>query len=228
MAKEPSSPPARKRAASKPRKKPHDLEPEADAEVDPDQQPQTLDACRRCALWRDATQAVPGAGASRATIMLVGEQPGDREDIEGKPFVGPAGALLDAALQEAGIHRPDVYVTNAVKHFKWTLRGKRRLHRTPAQREVEACSYWLERELAKVHATVIVALGATALRAVRDEPAARLQDYFGRATDARGRQVVATWHPSYVLRAPDPDARERARADLIAALRLAAKLAAGG
>jgi len=217
MTDESSTPPARKRAATKPRA--------ADPDVEPDQQPKTLDACRRCALWRDATQPVPGVGAARATIMLVGEQPGDREDIEGKPFVGPAGALLDAALNEAGVRRGDVYVTNAVKHFKWTQRGKRRLHRTPAQREIDACSYWLERELKKVRATVIVALGATALRAVRDEPAARLQDYFGRATDARGRQMVATWHPSYVLRAPDPDARERARADLVAALRLAAKLA---
>jgi len=167
---------------------------------------------------------VAGVGTARATVMLVGEQPGDREDIEGRPFVGPAGALLDAALQEAGIRRADVFVTNAVKHFKWTLRGKRRLHRTPAQREIDACSYWLERELSKVRATVIVALGATALRAVRDEPAARLQDYFGRASDARGRQVVATWHPSYVLRAPDPDARARARAELVDALRLAARM----
>jgi DNA polymerase len=222
MANEPSSPPARKRSAAKPRSS------EAANDVEPDQQPRTLDACRRCALWRDATQPVPGAGRSQATIMLVGEQPGDREDIEGKPFVGPAGALLDAALQEAGIRRADVYVTNAVKHFKWTLRGKRRLHRTPAQREIEACSYWLERELKKVHAHVIVTLGTTALRAVRDEPTARLQDYFGHETDARGRRVVATWHPSYVLRAPDPAARERARADLVAALRLAAKLASEG
>lgn len=222
MTDESSSPPARKRAATKPHGR------DAGADIDPDQQPQTLDACRRCALWRDATQPVPGVGAAHASIMLIGEQLGDREDIEGKPFVGPAGALLDAALHEADIRRTDVYVTNAVKHFKWTLRGKRRLHRTPAQREIDACSYWLERELKKVRATVIVALGATALRAVRDEPAARLQDYFGRATDARGRRVVATWHPSYVLRAPDPDARERARADLVAALRLAAKLAGEG
>lgn len=222
MANPSSCAPGRKRAETRPHG------PTASADVEPDQQPQTLDACRRCALWRDATQPVPGVGSPHATIMLVGEQPGDREDIEGKPFVGPAGALLDAALHEAGIRRADVYVTNAVKHFKWTLRGKRRLHRTPAQREIEACAYWLERELAQVQAGVIVALGATALRAVRDEPSARLRDYFGRACDARGRHVVATWHPSYVLRAPDPDARERARAELVAALRLAAKLAGDG
>ncbi|PXW27577.1 DNA polymerase [Paraburkholderia caballeronis] len=219
MAHEPSSPARTRgaRGASKPR----------DPDVDPDQTPHTLDECRRCALWRDATQPVPGIGSTHAAIMLVGEQPGDREDREGKPFVGPAGALLDAALHDAGIRRSDVYVTNAVKHFKWTLRGKRRLHRTPAQREIEACAYWFERELSKVRATVIVALGVTALRAVLDQPAARLQDYFGHVGDARGRRLVATWHPSYVLRAPDPDARERARADLVAALRRAAKLAGG-
>lgn len=194
-------------------------------EVEPQQQPATLETCRRCVLWHDATQPVPGAGPAGAALMLVGEQPGDMEDRRGLPFVGPAGALLDTALAEAGVARGDAYVTNAVKHFKWMLRGKRRLHRTPAQREIEACLYWFEKELETVHARVIVALGATALRAVLDDPHARLQDHFGKLGEARGRALVATWHPSYVLRAPDPAAREAARTALVEALRLAGETA---
>jgi len=193
----------------------------AGADVDPQQQPESLDACRRCALWRDATQAVPGAGDVPATLMLVGEQPGDSEDRAGLPFVGPAGRLLDSALAEAGIDRETVYVTNAVKHFKWELRGKRRLHRTPAQREVEACAYWLEREVANVQPKVIVALGATALRAVLGDPHARLNAWMDRTAKAGARTVIATWHPSYVLRAPDPAARDEARAHIVEALRRA-------
>jgi DNA polymerase len=135
-------------------------------EVIPLQQPATLDACRRCTLWHDATQPVGGTGPRHAPIMIVGEQPGDQEDLQGKPFVGPAGRLLDSALQEAGVARWDVYVTNAVKHFKWTPRGKRRMHKTPAQREIDACRYWLERELETVQPHVLVALGATALKAM--------------------------------------------------------------
>src|SRR6202012_296446 len=138
-------------------------------DVEPDQQPATLDECRRCALWRDATQAVGGEGQRHASIMLIGEQPGDAEDVQGKPFVGPAGALLDKALQDAGVARNEVYVTNAVKHFKWTPRGKRRMHKTPAQREIDACEYWLERELSSVKPQVIVTLGATALKAMRHD-----------------------------------------------------------
>lgn len=189
--------------------------------VDPQQEPASLDECRRCALWRDATQAVPGAGGPHAALMLVGEQPGDSEDRAGLPFVGPAGRLLDAVLGDAGIDRATVYVTNAVKHFKWELRGKRRLHKTPAQREIEACSYWLERELASVKPKVVVALGATALRAVVGDPHARLNAYKDRVSHVRGLAIVATWHPSYVLRAPDPAAREQAREDMVDALRKA-------
>jgi len=118
--------------------------------------------CRDCPLWAHATQTVFGEGAARARLVLVGEQPGDAEDREGHPFVGPAGHILDQALQEAGIERRTVYVTNAVKHFKWEPRGKRRLHKTPAQREIEACHQWLEGELAAVKPALIVALGATA------------------------------------------------------------------
>jgi DNA polymerase len=195
---------------------------------DPQQQPRTLDACRRCTLWHDATQGVPGAGPAHAPIMLVGEQPGDSEDRTGAPFVGPAGHLLDDAMREAGVDRGNVYVTNAVKHFKWTPRGKRRMHKTPAQREVDACRYWLERELAEVAPQVVVALGSTALKALLDDSHARLQDYFGKATpltDQGGRILLATWHPSYALRSPDPQARHAALADIVAALKEARRIA---
>ena len=197
----------------------------ASPEVHPDQQPATLDACRRCALWANATQGVPGAGPKRAPIMMVGEQPGDKEDLAGLPFVGPAGALLDDALAEAGVARKEVYVTNAVKHFKWTPRGKRRMHKTPAQREVDACRYWLERELENVGAHVIVALGATALKAVLEDPKSRLQDSIGAVIEHGDRLVVATYHPSFALRAPDPETRQRAYAAIVAALQDAKKLA---
>jgi DNA polymerase len=200
--------------------------PNTGVQVDREQQPDTLDACRRCTLWHDATQPVPGAGPPHAPIMLVGEQPGDKEDQQGAPFVGPAGALLDDALQAAGVARDTAYVTNAVKHFKWELRGKRRMHKTPAQREVEACHYWLERELADVKPTVLVALGATALSALMQNAHMRLQDAFGRVMEHDGKLVIATWHPSYALRAPDPATRKRAFDDIVQALEKAGKLAA--
>jgi DNA polymerase len=200
----------------------------ADSEVDPDQQPATLDDCLRCALWRNATQGVPGAGPRRAPIMMVGEQPGDKEDLQGLPFVGPAGALLDDALVEAGVARKEVYVTNAVKHFKWTPRGKRRMHKTPAQREVDACRYWLDRELESVGAHVIVALGATALKAVLEDPKSRLQDAIGKVIEHGDRLVVATYHPSFALRAPDAETRHRAYAAIVAALQDAKKLTQRG
>jgi uracil-DNA glycosylase len=197
---------------------------QSDPDVQRDQQPATLDDCRRCALWRDATQAVPGEGPRHAAIMLVGEQPGDAEDVQGRPFVGPAGALLDKALEEAGLVRKDVYVTNAVKHFKWTPRGKRRMHKTPGQREIEACGYWLEQELQTAGARVIVALGATALKAVLDDSHARLQDVIGKSIEHGEQTVVASYHPSFALRAPDPETRRRVYDAIVAALQAADKL----
>jgi DNA polymerase len=160
-------------------------------------------ACRRCDLWRHATQAVLGAGPPNAPLMLVGEQPGDEEDLRGQPFVGPAGKLLDEALREAGSNRFELFITNAVKHFKWEPRGKRRLHRRPNAAEVTACSGWLEHEIASVRPRVIVALGATALRAV-----AGSTDSIEAARDRilrhpSGARIVCTYHPSAILRAEE-------------------------
>ncbi|WP_144636207.1 UdgX family uracil-DNA binding protein [Bordetella genomosp. 13] len=195
----------------------------ADADVIPEQQPATLDECRRCPLWKNATQGVPGQGG-RAPIMLVGEQPGDKEDLAGLPFVGPAGALLDAALQEAGIARDEVYITNAVKHFKWELRGKRRMHKTPGQREILACRYWLDDELERVKPGVIVALGATALGAVMPGTKTALTPNLGRTLSAGDRKVVPTYHPSFALRTPDREAREHAFQTIVQALKRARRL----
>jgi DNA polymerase len=156
--------------------------------------------CRACPLWKDATQTVFGEGNPRAKIMLVGEQPGDAEDREGHPFVGPAGRILDQALQDAGLDRATLYVTNAVKHFKWEPRGKRRLHKTPAQREIAACHQWLESEIAVVKPRIIVALGATAAKALLGA-AFRLTQQRGRIQSREGLpDVLATYHPSYLLR----------------------------
>lgn len=198
---------------------------QAASPVEPDQQPRRLEDCRRCALWSRATQAVGGVGPKHAPIMMVGEQPGDKEDLQGMPFVGPAGQLLDDALKDAGVDRRDVYVTNAVKHFKWEPRGKRRMHKTPAQREIDACHYWLERELASVGPRVLVALGATALKAILEDRDARLQAVVGKVLEHGGLHVVPTYHPSFALRAPDEATRDRAYAAIVAALREAGKLA---
>jgi uracil-DNA glycosylase family protein len=192
--------------------------------IRPDQQPEHLGQCRRCMLWEAATQAVPGAGPHHAPLMLVGEQPGDQEDLQGKPFVGPAGALLDKALDEAGVDRSRVYVTNAVKHFKWEPRGKRRMHKTPAQREVDACHYWIERELAEHDPKVVVALGATALKSVLQKPTVKLQASMGDAIEHDGRLVIATFHPSYALRAPDAATRESAYRAIVEAFKHAHRL----
>jgi uracil-DNA glycosylase len=156
--------------------------------------------CRRCDLWRHATQAVVGEGPVNAAIMLVGEQPGDEEDLKGRPFVGPAGQVLDAILVKAGLNRAQLFVTNSVKHFKWEPRGKRRLHKRPDQQEVRACGEWLEREIANVAPQVIVALGATAIRAVTgsSEKIEGARQHVSR--HPRGALVVCTYHPSAILR----------------------------
>lgn len=156
--------------------------------------------CRECPLWQRATQTVWGEGPTRARLMLVGEQPGDREDIEGRPFVGPAGKLLDTALQRLGWSRDALYVTNAVKHFKYELRGKRRMHKTPAQREAEACLHWLESELAIVRPQAVVALGATATRSLLGRVVPVLVNRGRWLQRADGLPVLVTLHPSALLR----------------------------
>jgi uracil-DNA glycosylase len=177
--------------------------------------------CTACALYRNATQTVFGQGSASASLMLIGEQPGDREDLEGKPFVGPAGLLLDRALSEAGIDRQSCYVTNAVKHFKWEPRGKRRMHKTPAQREVDACRRWLDAEVKIIRPRLIVCLGATAAHAVFG-PGFRLMRERGLVlASSIGPQALATTHPSAVLRVPDAKQRERAYAAMVADLRAA-------
>jgi DNA polymerase len=192
------------------------------------QQPSTLDECRRCDLWQNATQAVGGQGARRAKVMLLGEQPGDQEDLAGKPFVGPAGDLLDKAMDQAGMDRRKVYITNAVKHFKWEPRGKRRMHKTPGQREVMACHYWLETELETIAPDVIVALGSTALKSILQSGSVSLKDYMGEPFQHEGRWVVVTYHPAYALRVPSSEARAAALAAMVEALRTAQRLAEGG
>lgn len=183
-----------------------------------------VDVCRRCELWRDATQGVAGEGPLRARLMLVGEQPGDQEDQSGRPIVGPAGQLLDKALAEAGIGRKGVYVTNAVKHFKNEPRGKRRLHKTPTAGEVSACRWWLEAERRLVKPKVIVCLGATAALGVVGKPTP-VGENRGHAIDLPdGVRMVLTYHPSYLLRVPDEAARAEAYRALVSDLKLARRL----
>jgi uracil-DNA glycosylase len=177
--------------------------------------------CKACPLWRSGTQTVFGEGRARAPVMLIGEQPGDREDRQGKPFVGPAGGVLDKALAEAGIDPRQTYRTNVVKHFKWKPRGKRRIHQTPSKLEVDACRPWLDAELERVKPDVVTILGATAAKSL-------LGSGF-RVTKQRGELLevdfapvaLATFHPSAILRADDED-REEAFADLVADLRVVA------
>ena len=179
--------------------------------------------CRDCPLWANATQTVFGAGDPHARVMLVGEQPGDEEDKKGLPFVGPAGRLLDKALEAAGVDRGRLYVTNAVKHFKWEARGKRRLHKTPAQREIDACHQWLEREVATVEPQVIGCLGATAARAVigKDFKVSLMRGRFVKSPLAPF--VFATFHPSALLRLRDEEERETAFRQLVGDLKLIKK-----
>jgi DNA polymerase len=179
--------------------------------------------CRGCDLYKTATQAVFGAGPRAAAVMFVGEQPGDQEDKEGAPFVGPAGALLDKALVDAGIPRSEVYLTNAVKHFKWEPRGKRRIHKKPRLSEVKACRPWLEAELRAVKPTVVVCLGATAAQSVLGSQFKLMAQRGQVLASALAEKVIATIHPSAVLRAPDPAGRRAAYEMLVADLTLVAK-----
>jgi DNA polymerase len=192
-------------------------------------EPLTLEAlrqaaaeCRACDLWQRATQTVFGEGDGGARVMLVGEQPGDREDVEGKPFVGPAGGILDRALREAGLDRAGIYVTNAVKHFKWVPRGKRRLHQRPDSAEVAACRPWLEAEVRTVGPRLLICLGATAVQAVLGSSVRVLRDRGRFLPSPLGVTAMPTVHPSSILRAPDPAAREEAYTSFVADLRQAA------
>jgi uracil-DNA glycosylase family protein len=161
--------------------------------------------CRGCRLWERATQAVCGEGRAKASVMLVGEQPGDQEDLTGKPFVGPAGKVLDEALEKAGVDRKDVYVTNAVKHFSWEPRGKRRMHKTPAQQEVAACLDWLLGEIRLITPRLIVCLGGTAVRALLG-PKVKVLANRGKFFDSEwGPKILVTVHPSSSLRVPPED-----------------------
>jgi uracil-DNA glycosylase len=179
---------------------------------------EAANGCRGCHLYEDATQTVFGAGLKRARVMMVGEQPGDREDREGAPFVGPAGRMLDRGLAAAGLDRADLYVTNVVKHFKFVQRGKRRIHQTPVMEEINACRPWLDAELAQVRPEVLVCLGATAAKAL-------LGRSF-RVTQSRGQFVdsdlapltTATVHPSSILRARSDEEREEAYREFVADL----------
>jgi uracil-DNA glycosylase len=179
--------------------------------------------CKACNLWKLGTQTVFGEGSENARVMMIGEQPGDKEDVQGRPFVGPAGAVLDKALATAGIDRKDVYVTNIVKHFKWEPRGKRRLHKKPNALEISACRPWLDAEINVIKPQVVVLLGATAA-----------QDILGRAfrvTQHRGEwlsseiasNVTATVHPSSILRAPDDDSRHEEMRKFVADLKKVAE-----
>lgn len=178
--------------------------------------------CRACDLWAGATQAVMGEGARTAAVMLVGEQPGDREDIEGHPFVGPAGRVLDQGLEQAGIAREDSYVTNVVKHFRYKARGKRRIHQKPDRWQVSACLPWLEAELAVVAPKAVVLLGATAAQAMLGSQI-RIGRDRGRPMDSELAELVTlTAHPSSILRAPDEDERRRSMDEFVADLRAVA------
>ena len=171
--------------------------------------------CHACPLWKTGTQTVFGEGAAHAKVVLVGEQPGNDEDLAGKPFVGPAGRLLDAALEEAGIDRSQAYVTNVVKHFKWEPSGKRRLHKKPNSREIAACRPWLDAELGVLKPQVLVCLGATAAQALLGREFRVSQQHGQFVQSPLAKYVVATVHPSSILRAPDDEARRAARQQFV-------------
>jgi len=182
--------------------------------------------CTRCPLYRNATQVVPGEGLARARIMLVGEQPGDQEDKQGKPFVGPAGSVLEKALKDAQIDRKLVFVTNAVKHFKFELRGKRRLHKRPNAYEIDRCHWWLDYERAIIKPDVIVALGATAVRSISGRPLT-INKIRGRVMPlADGGHMLATIHPSYILRIEDEADKRTQYRQFVADLKICRKFLA--
>jgi DNA polymerase len=181
-------------------------------------------SCRNCDLWRNATQTVFGEGRENARIMLIGEVPGDQEDLEGRPFIGPAGQFLRSKLEEAGFEMKEVYVTNAVKHFKWEPRGKRRIHKTPNSGEIKACKPWLEAEIAAVKPQVIVCLGATAAKTLLGKDF-RVTQHRGEFIDSDlAPHVLATVHPSSILRAPDEATRHQQTAEFLQDLKKIAKI----
>lgn len=179
-------------------------------------------SCTRCELYEPATQTVFGQGPPTAWLMMVGEQPGDREDVEGAPFVGPAGRVLDQALERAGIDRSEVYLTNAVKHFRFERQGKRRIHKTPGVTHIRACRHWLDGELAAVRPAVLAPLGAVAAKAMLGS-GFRISQERGKVLEWEGHRLVATVHPSSILRGP-PESRDDARDALVADLKVAARL----
>ena len=183
-------------------------------------------ACTRCPLYKNATQVVPGEGLKRARLMLVGEQPGDQEDKQGKPFVGPAGGILARALDQAGIVRSDAFITNAVKHFKFEPRGKRRLHKRPNAYEIDRCHWWFDLERKLIKPELIVAMGATAVRSVAGRPLA-INKVRGRVLPLDGGgNMLATIHPSYILRVRDDDDRHALFAQFVADLKVCARVLA--
>lgn len=184
---------------------------------------QEAKGCTRCSLYRNATQTVFGEGPVGAKLMLVGEQPGDQEDIAGRPFVGPAGRMLDRALVEAGVDRSQVYVTNVVKHFKNEPRGKRRLHKKPNRYEVEVCKVWLAQEISLVKPGLVLAMGVTAAAALAGRAVTLARERGKEIAFAEGQRGMVTIHPSSILRVPDQPGRHRAYAGLVKDLKLALK-----
>jgi DNA polymerase len=219
MARKTSARPRRKTTSADPNPPPGQVAPAQPlAEIRDD-----ATGCRRCPLWERATQTVFGAGAADAEIVLVGEQPGDQEDLAGEPFVGPAGQLLRRALAASGLERRRYYLTNAVKHFKWEPRGKRRLHEKPNTAEILACQLWLELELRALSPRLIVAMGATAVRSLLGPGARVVRDRGTTLPRGDGPPVLVTVHPSSILRVPDDTARHEAFDAFVADLRAAAR-----
>jgi uracil-DNA glycosylase len=183
--------------------------------------------CRGCDLYKNATQTVFGDGQPKARVMFVGEQPGDKEDLTGEPFVGPAGALLSRAMEEAGIDRTAAYVTNSVKHFKFEMRGKKRIHKKPAGIEIAACRPWLDSEIEAVRPEIIVCLGATAAQAFLGKDFRVTKQRGQIIATERAPQILATVHPSSILRAPDEESRHREYASFVSDLKVVAKVIHG-